>query len=87
MLTGRGGGTQFPRVNSGEEKIYVTVRVRPLSDKEVLRSDFSDWECTNDRTITYKHALLDRSPIPSTYTLGELECSFLAIDQIITVIR
>lgn len=69
----RGGGTQFARVRSGEEKIYVTVRVRPLSAKEVARSDVSDWECINDHTIAFKHALPERSPFPATYTLGELQ--------------
>ncbi|KAG0586149.1 hypothetical protein M758_2G098300 [Ceratodon purpureus] len=68
----RGGGTQFARVRSGEEKIYVTVRVRPLSSKEVARSDVSDWVCTNHNTIAYKHALPDRSPFPATYTLDRV---------------
>lgn len=71
----RVGGTQFARVKSGEEKIYVTVRVRPLSAKEVARSDVSDWVCINGNTIAHKHALPERSPFPATYTLGD----FLAL--------
>lgn len=68
----RGGGTQFARIRSGEEKIYVTVRVRPLSAKEVARSDVSDWECRDDNVIAYKHALPERSPYPASYTLDRV---------------
>lgn len=73
VATEKGGGALLPRVKSGEEKIYVTVRVRPLSGKEVARSDVSDWECTNDNTIAFKHALPERSPFPATYAFGKYD--------------
>lgn len=73
VATEKGGGALLPRVKSGEEKIYVTVRVRPLSGKEIARSDVSDWECTNDNTIAFKHALPERSPFPAAYTFGEYD--------------
>lgn len=73
VATEKGGGALLPRVKSGEEKIYVTVRVRPLSGKEISRSDVSDWECTNDNTIAFKHALPERSPFPAAYTFGEYD--------------
>lgn len=73
VATEKGGGALLPRVKSGEEKIYVTVRVRPLSGKEIARSDVSDWECTNDNTIAFKHALPERSPFPAAYTFGKYD--------------
>lgn len=73
VATEKGGGALLPRVKSGEEKIYVTVRVRPLSGKEIARSDVSDWECTNDNTIAFKHALPERSPFPAAYAFGEYD--------------
>jgi hypothetical protein len=64
------------RAKTREEKIYVTVRVRPLSNKELARSDTSDWECTNDNTISSKVPVPERSPYPSSYTFGK---AFLAL--------
>lgn len=58
-----------------EERILVSVRLRPLNDKEILRNDVSDWECINDTTIIYKNVNLsvsDRSMYPSAYTFGKL---------------
>lgn len=82
----RGGGAtpqHLTRIKStGEEKIYVTVRVRPLSGKEIARSDVSDWECTNNHTIAFKHALPERSPFPATYTFGKV--TFLKLKPHIT---
>jgi centromeric protein E len=66
---GAGGGARTK--GPAEEKIYVTVRVRPLSNKELARSDTSDWECTNDNTIASKISVPDRSPYPSSYTFGK----------------
>ncbi|KAA3474437.1 kinesin-like protein NACK1 isoform X1 [Gossypium australe] len=36
------------------ERIFVSVRLRPLSEKEIVRHDVSDWECINDNTIIYR---------------------------------
>jgi hypothetical protein len=76
---GGGGGLAIAagaRAKTREEKIYVTVRVRPLSNKELARSDTSDWECTNDNTISSKVPVPERSPYPSSYTFGK---AFLAL--------
>lgn len=67
----RGGGAQLTRVRGREEKIFVTVRVRPLSAKEAARGDVCDWVCTTDNTIAFEHALPERSPFPAAYSFGE----------------
>ncbi|CAA7037365.1 unnamed protein product [Microthlaspi erraticum] len=46
---------------AGEEKILVSVRVRPLNEKEKTRNDGCDWECVNNTTIICKsHNLSDK---------------------------
>ncbi|XP_059293089.1 kinesin-like protein KIN-7G [Lycium ferocissimum] len=57
------------------ERILVSVRLRPLNDKEILRNDVSDWECINDTTIIYKNVNLsvsERSMYPSAYTFDRV---------------
>lgn len=55
-----------------EEKIFVSVRLRPLNQKEISRNDVSDWECINDNTIICRNNLSvsERSMYPSAYTFG-----------------
>lgn len=55
-----------------EERILVSVRVRPLNEKEISRNDVSEWECINDNTVICRNALsvAERS-YPSAYTFGE----------------
>lgn len=55
-----------------EEKILVSVRVRPLNDKEKVNKDVSDWECVN-QTIMYKNNQPDRTMSPSAYSFGKLQ--------------
>lgn len=64
-----------PGSNGQEERIFVSVRVRPLNEKEILRNDVSYWECINGNTITFKHNLPDRAMLPSSYTYGNQACS------------
>ncbi|THU44964.1 hypothetical protein C4D60_Mb02t12910 [Musa balbisiana] len=52
------------------EKIVVSVRLRPLSEKEVAENDPSDWECINDTTIIFRDSLLERSINPTAYTFA-----------------
>ncbi|CAN4112456.1 unnamed protein product [Withania somnifera] len=62
----------------GEEKILVLVRLRPLSEKEIARSEVSDWECINETTILYRNSLQERSGLPTTYTFDSVyrgDCS------------
>ncbi|MCE5167582.1 Kinesin-like protein KIN-7H, partial [Datura stramonium] len=68
-----GAGDEVAAKEGGgrEERILVSVRLRPLNDKEILRNDVSDWECINDTTIIYKNvnlSLSERSMYPSAYT-------------------
>ncbi|KAJ8771150.1 hypothetical protein K2173_023475 [Erythroxylum novogranatense] len=62
------------------EKIFVSVRLRPLSEKEIARNDVSDWECINDATIMYRNNLSvsERSMYPTVYTFDRVfspDCS------------
>jgi hypothetical protein len=54
-----------------EEKILVLVRLRPLSDKEIVENEVADWECINDTTILYRNTLREGSTFPSAYTFGK----------------
>ncbi|MCD7449421.1 hypothetical protein HAX54_052127 [Datura stramonium] len=72
-----GAGDEVAAKEGGgrEERILVSVRLRPLNDKEILRNDVSDWECINDTTIIYKNvnlSLSERSMYPSAYTFDRV---------------
>lgn len=54
-----------------EERILVAVRLRPLSDKEIVANEVADWECINDSTILYRNTLREGSTFPSSYTFGK----------------
>lgn len=56
---------------SGEEKILVLVRLRPLSEKEISRNEVSDWECINETAVLYRNSLQERSGLPTVYTFGK----------------
>ena len=53
------------------EKIFVSVRLRPLNEKERGRNSISDWECINNNTIVFKNSLPERSMFPAAYTFGK----------------
>ncbi|KAK7360160.1 hypothetical protein VNO77_02140 [Canavalia gladiata] len=57
-----------------EERIIVSVRLRPLNEKEVARNDFSEWECINDTTIMYRSNLsaTERSLYPTAYSFDRV---------------
>ncbi|KAI5577386.1 hypothetical protein BDE02_09G109400 [Populus trichocarpa] len=55
-----------------EEKILVLVRLRPLSDKEIVENEVADWECINDTTILYRNTLREGSTFPSAYTFDRV---------------
>ncbi|KAE8729254.1 hypothetical protein F3Y22_tig00003725pilonHSYRG00250 [Hibiscus syriacus] len=48
------------------ERIFVSVRVRPLNNKERARHGTSDWECINNDTIVFK------SSLPDAYTFDRV---------------
>uniref|UniRef100_A0ACD5WC02 Uncharacterized protein n=1 Tax=Avena sativa TaxID=4498 RepID=A0ACD5WC02_AVESA len=56
---------------SKEEKIFVTVRVRPLSKKELAVKDQIAWECADSQTIIYKPPPQDRAA-PTSYTFDKV---------------
>lgn len=63
-----------------EERIQVSVRIRPLNDKEIARNDVSDWECINDTTIIYRNNISasERSLYPTAYSFDRVfrsDCS------------
>lgn len=64
---------ETPRSSGREEKIFVSVRLRPLNEKEISRTDVSDWECINDNTIISSNSLSisERSMYPTAYTFGK----------------
>ncbi|XP_064939500.1 kinesin-like protein KIN-7A isoform X3 [Musa acuminata AAA Group] len=55
-----------------EEKIFVTVRVRPLSRKELSLKDQEAWECIDDNKIVFKMSSQDRFNSPSSYTFDKV---------------
>lgn len=55
-----------------EEKIFVTVRVRPLSKKEQSLKDQVAWECVDDHTIVFKTSSQDRLNSSNIYTFDKV---------------
>ncbi|KAM5546730.1 kinesin-like protein KIN-7G [Rosa sericea] len=74
-------GEEEPMQEPGHgERILVSVRLRPLNDKETARNDVSDWECINDNTIIYRNnlSISERSMYPTAYTFDRVfstDCS------------
>ncbi|KAJ0040432.1 hypothetical protein Pint_28416 [Pistacia integerrima] len=60
--------------SSNVERIFVSVRLRPLNEKEIARNDASDWECINETTIIYRNNLsvAERSMYPTAYTFDRV---------------
>ncbi|XP_047310279.1 kinesin-like protein KIN-7F [Impatiens glandulifera] len=81
VVTGTGGG------GGDEERILVSVRLRPLNDNEIAARDVSDWECINDNTVIYKNGNLplpERSMYPTSYTFDRVfrsDCSTKQVYQ------
>ncbi|OVA13840.1 Kinesin [Macleaya cordata] len=55
-----------------EEKIVVTVRLRPLNKREQSLKDQVAWECIDDQTIIYKPPPQERSVVPTSYTFDKV---------------
>ncbi|KAJ3680097.1 hypothetical protein LUZ60_016375 [Juncus effusus] len=77
-----GGGDEVAQWEGGggnnTEKILVSVRLRPLSEKESLRGEPSEWECINESTIIFRNSLHDRPMAPSAYSFDRVfhaECT------------
>eukprot|EP00850_Spirogloea_muscicola_P025669 SM003874S14673 [mRNA] locus=s3874:82:1305:+ [translate_table: standard] len=66
------------KVDMGEEKIYVTVRVRPLHAKEAAAGDGAVWECPSPHSLRFTEPLPERLPYPAVYHFDRVfapECS------------
>ncbi|KAF7819906.1 kinesin-like protein NACK1 [Senna tora] len=59
-----------PRVR--EEKIVVTVRVRPLNKREQLAKDQVAWDCVDDHTIICKPSIHERAAQPASFTFDKV---------------
>lgn len=75
-----GGEDAIQEPHGHEERILVSVRLRPLNKMELARNDVSDWECINDTTIIYRSNLSapDRSLYPTAYSFDSVfrsDCS------------
>ncbi|KAI4316885.1 hypothetical protein L6164_024819 [Bauhinia variegata] len=68
----RDGGSMGGEANDTEEKIFVSIRVRSLNEKERARNDVSEWECTNGNTIKFKNTLAERSSATEVYTFDRV---------------
>ncbi|KAL0432381.1 UNVERIFIED_CONTAM: Kinesin-like protein KIN-7F [Sesamum latifolium] len=55
-----------------EEKIFVSVRLRPLNERELSKNDVPEWECINNTTIIFKNGLQERSLSPTAYTFDRV---------------
>ncbi|XP_039855661.1 kinesin-like protein KIN-7H isoform X2 [Panicum virgatum] len=49
-----------------EERILVSVRLRPLNSREA--GDSSDWECISPTTIMFRSTVPERAMFPTAYT-------------------
>lgn len=65
--------------DSKEENIFVIVRIRPLSKKEIAHKDTVTWTCVDDRTISYNSSSQECSSSPSSYTFGNCYCKTIII--------
>ncbi|KAH7686917.1 Plus-end-directed kinesin ATPase protein [Dioscorea alata] len=62
----------------GKDRILVSVRLRPLNEREIAANDPGVWECINDTTIIFRNSLAERSMIPTAYTFDRVfrgECN------------
>uniref|UniRef100_A0A6N2LC49 Kinesin-like protein n=1 Tax=Salix viminalis TaxID=40686 RepID=A0A6N2LC49_SALVM len=55
-----------------EEKIVVTVRLRPLNKKEQLAKDQVAWDCVDDHTIVFKPPSQERASQPASFVFDKV---------------
>ncbi|TVU10146.1 hypothetical protein EJB05_43657 [Eragrostis curvula] len=63
---------------AGQERIVVSVRLRPVNAREAERGDGSDWECTGPTTLAFRGTVPERAMFPAAYTYDRVfsaECS------------
>ena len=62
-----------------EEKIVVTVRLRPLNKKEQLAKEQIAWDCVDDHTIAFKPSPQERATQPTSFVFGNLIAAFFFV--------
>ncbi|XP_062194675.1 kinesin-like protein KIN-7J [Phragmites australis] len=63
---------------AGEERIVVSVRLRPVNAREAERGDGSEWECAGPTTLMFRGNIPERAMFPAAYTYDRVfspECS------------
>ncbi|XP_066382370.1 kinesin-like protein KIN-7J isoform X2 [Miscanthus floridulus] len=63
---------------AGEERILVSVRLRPVNAREAERGNGSDWECAGPTTLMFRGNIPERAMFPASYTYDRVfnpECS------------
>ncbi|KAL3639104.1 hypothetical protein CASFOL_017011 [Castilleja foliolosa] len=58
--------------NADDEKIFVSIRLRPLNDRELSKNDVSEWECIDNTTLLFKNTLHERTLQPTAYTFDRV---------------
>lgn len=71
-LAGTPGG---PKIR--EEKIRVTVRMRPLNRKEQAMYDLIAWDCLDEHSIVFKNPNQERPAIPYTFGMYAIKLILL----------
>ncbi|XP_026449628.1 kinesin-like protein KIN-7E [Papaver somniferum] len=67
-----GGDQEVSASAAHEERILVSVRLRPLNEKEIGRNDVSDWECVSDNTVVFRSNLPEKSMFPTAYSFDKV---------------
>ncbi|XP_026397928.1 kinesin-like protein KIN-7J isoform X2 [Papaver somniferum] len=67
-----GGDQEVSAGAAHEERITVSVRLRPLNEKEIRRNDVSDWECVSDNTVVFRSNLPEKSMFPTAYSFDKV---------------
>lgn len=53
-----------------QERILVSVRLRPVNARESERGDGTEWECAGPATLKFLGTIPERAMFPATYTYG-----------------
>ena len=65
-------GTTPGGLKAREEKIQVTVRMRPLSQREQAMYDLIAWDCVDDHTIVFKNPNYERPATQHSYGISHI---------------
>ncbi|KAI4989186.1 hypothetical protein ZWY2020_036503 [Hordeum vulgare] len=61
-----------------QERILVSVRLRPVNAREAERGDGTEWECAGPATLKFLGTIPERAMFPATYTYDRVfspECN------------